>query len=150
LVVVICLLGINWITAGEAGFGFLHKELYGPTWLGTIALAVGMVASILTLLAWHKPARTAKKKSRRQVTRRESPPLFEPEDSSDRRIVTSARRNATARPAPLEMEKRRLFAAARRKNPHRGIPLSAAHSEGKTCFESCKHNPKQSPALDRC
>jgi hypothetical protein len=62
LVVIICVLGINWITSGQAGFGFMHDPLYGSPWLGTIPLAMGFTALTLTQLAWRKRRKTKKKK----------------------------------------------------------------------------------------
>jgi F0F1-type ATP synthase assembly protein I/ribosomal protein L37AE/L43A len=64
LVLLICLVLINWITAGQAGFGWMHDPLYGSQAWGLIPLAAGTLAIVLTLLAWKKnrkkrPARRA-------------------------------------------------------------------------------------------
>lgn len=59
----LCLVAINWITAGQAGFGSLHDPLYGSPLWGLFALGLGMAAIILTLLAWPKKLR---RRTRRQ------------------------------------------------------------------------------------
>lgn len=66
-VLIICLVLINWITAGQGGFGFLHDPLYGSPWWGLIPLAAGTIAATLTLLAWKK---SRKKKAGRRAAPR--------------------------------------------------------------------------------
>lgn len=87
LVLIICLVLINWITTGQGGFGFLHDPLYGSPWWGLIPLAAGTIAAFLTLLAWKKKR---KKKTRRMAAPR---PSGEGQRPASQPALTAVRHN---------------------------------------------------------
>lgn len=92
----ICLAGINWITAGQAGFGSLHDPLYGSPWWGLIPLALGTATIVLTLLAWRKPRK-------RKTIRRQPQPADISESIPAARQESPHRREGIPEPHPGSM-----------------------------------------------
>ena len=137
LVLLICLVGINWITAGQAGIGFVHDPIYGSIWWGLIPLSTGTLAIVLTLLAWKKSRK--KKTARKAAPRSNNHPL---RTAPHQRRSESGQSHAQPRPTASPVQ------SPRSSNPQRTSPASGQASRASARTEPANQSirvPKRKP-----